>query len=578
MEGDKEATSRRILRRKQANYVQRDVDGVVGRVSLMKINRSIRYLAFVFVLLFLVLSADLVYWQAIMASTIVANLHNGRRCLSQNAPQRGRIFDRNGVLLAQSLPDKSAICGFVRHYSEPSLAGLLGYYVPGYGMLDGVEKQYSAILDGAESQTELETIENQLLHRSMVGNDIYLTIDIRIQRVVSRYFTHYHPQSDPLYKQPFFRQQAFASSRGAVVVSDPHTGEILAMVSLPGYDPNRMAQTLAHGDMTYFNRVNTNKDQPLLMRPLKALYVPGSIFKTLTLMAALDTGTTTLEHPWFQREAMGPLIYGGRQIIGDNLAYGEYTFHFPITTAYAYANSDNIVFAQLGVNTGRDLWLDYAHRLTIDRPSTFDLPVAMSSVQNSDNQPLSTLQLASGAFGQGVDNVTPFEMSLMDNAVANNGILMRPRLLLKIVDAQHQLVLASSPQQLNVVTSKETAYQMRWAMNGVTTCGSAWRVNAAFGPPVSIIGKTGTAEVGAGWNAHSWMITQAPFWLDDPDQMPAVTIVAMRENAGEGAYAVGPAIWQMYRDIFHKGYIKTRIPVANNPNLFCPAQNLWQRR
>jgi cell division protein FtsI/penicillin-binding protein 2 len=103
-------------------------------------------------------------------------------------------------------------------------------------------------------------------------------------------------------------------------------------------------------------------------------------------------------------------------------------------------------------------------------------------------------------------------------------------------------------------------------------------VNTAFGAPLSIIGKTGTAEVGGGRKAHSWMITQAPFWLENPDQMPAVTIVAMRENAGEGAYAVGPAIWQMYRDIFRKGYIKAHIPTATNPDLFCPAQNLWQRR
>ncbi|GCE19376.1 penicillin-binding transpeptidase domain-containing protein [Dictyobacter kobayashii] len=542
----------------------------------MSINASIRYVANIFLFLFLLLSLCLVYWQVVAAPALTANVHNQRHCLLQNAPLRGRILDRNGVVLAQSIPDKTALCGYIRHYSEPSLAGLIGYYVPEYGLVDGIEKQYSDILDGVENRIPLDDLINQTLHSRFIGNDIYLTIDVRIQRLVNQYFTHYHPATDELYQRPSFRGMAYESTRGAVIVSNPQTGEILAMVSAPGYDPNRMVQTLAHGDLSYFNQVNQNKDQPLLMRPLKARYAPGSIFKTLTLLAALDMGVTTLDSPWSKQEALGPVVYEGRSILGNNLGYGMYTFHFPITTTYAYANSDNLVFAQLGVRVGSEKWLEYAQRFYIDQNLPFDLPLVRSSVENRDHRPLSTLQLASNAFGQGIDDITPFQMTLIDNAIANNGVLMRPILVAKILDKDGNPVQVSSPEVLSIVVGKDIAYQIRQAMNGVTTCGSAWRLNKTFGYTDGIIGKTGTAEVGGGLKPHAWMLTQAPFWLDNPDQMPVVSIVAMRENAGEGAYAVGPAIWQMYQEIFRKGYIKATLPPANNPYLYCPEQGLWQ--
>ncbi|GHO89500.1 penicillin-binding transpeptidase domain-containing protein [Dictyobacter formicarum] len=544
----------------------------------MNLNKGIRCVAHIFLLLFLLLSLGLVYWQVVAAPAITAGIHNQRRCLLQNAPLRGRILDRNGVVLAQSIPDKTATCGYIRYYSEPSLAGVIGYYVPEYGLVGGIEKQYSAILDGVENHIPLDDLINQTLHNHYIGNDIYLTIDVRIQRLVNKYFTNYHPTTDALYRRPFFRGMAYESRRGAVIVSNPQTGEILAMVSTPGYDPNRMVETLAHGDLSYFNQINHDTDQPLLMRPLNARYVPGSIFKTVTLLAALDTGITTLDRPWSQREAMGPLVYDGWPILGDNLEYGIYTFHFPITTTYAYANSDNVVFAQLGVSIGREKWLEYTHRFYIDQPVPFDLPAVQSSVQNQDQRPLSTLQLASNAFGQGVDDITPFQMSLIDNAVANNGVLMRPMLVAKILDKDDNPVQISSPQVLSTVVSKATAYQVRQAMYGVTTCGSSWRINKAFSYADAIIGKTGTAEIGDGVAPHGWMVTQAPFWLDNPDQMPNLTIVAMRENAGEGAYVVGPAIWPMYRDIFRNGYVTTSLPPKNNPYQYCLQQGLWQTR
>jgi penicillin-binding protein A len=550
----------------------------------MNISASIRKLSYIFIISFIALSGGLVYWQVVMADNVTATIHNPRSCLADNTPLRGRIFDRNGVLLAESLPDKNVCGGYIRHYTEPSLANLLGYYAPGDFMPDGIEKEYNDVLNGKDNVTALDKEVNKIVHTAPIGNDIYLTIDVRIQRLAVKEFNNYHPTTDPFYFQIFSKGLNAPSNRGSVVISDPHTGEILAMVSSPGYDPNKMVQTLSVNDYSYFDQMNANPDKPLLDRPLAARYSPGSTFKTVTLMAALDSGSTTLAANWNKKQALGPLYYDGRQIIGDNLGYypnaegQRFVFHFPVTTEFAYANSDNIIFAQIGVKTGLQTWLDYTKKLYIDQKVPFDLPVATSSVSNSNGKPLTTLQLASNAYGQGIDNITPLQMSLVDNTIANNGVLMRPTLILRIVDADQNPLQTFSPQRLNTVISKNTAYQVRTAMSAVTTCGSGWHLSQTFGYQNSIAGKTGTAEIGNNQVAHGWMITQAPFTLNttDPEQMPALTIVAMRENGGEGAYAVGPAIWKMYNDIFSKGYVKAQLPPALVSDPYCLNANLWQ--
>ncbi|GCE31440.1 penicillin-binding protein [Dictyobacter alpinus] len=543
----------------------------------MNISNSIRKLTYIFVILFVALSGGLVYWQVVKADNVVATVHNPRKCLRENSPMRGRIFDRNGVLLAESVPDNNACGGYIRRYTDPSLAAVIGYYAPG-SFIPGIEGQYNDVLTGNSGRTALDNQVNKALHKSPVGNDIYLTIDERIQKIAVEKFNEYNPDTDPFYHLPYAAGQAVASNKGSVVITDPHTGGLLAMVSSPGYDPNKLVQTLGAGDYNYYNQLAKDPEQPLLDRPLKARYSPGSTFKTMTLMAALDSGTTTLDHPWDKKGAMGPLVYDGRQIFGDNLGFGEFVFHFPITTEFAYANSDNIVFAQLGVKTGLDKWLEYAKKLYIGQDDRFDLPTTKSSVENSNGNPLTTLQLASNAYGQGVVDMTPLQMSMIDNTVANNGVLMRPMVVSKITDTNKNPLQTMAPEELNTVVSKDTAYQVRQAMAAVTTCGSGWHLSQNLGYQSVVVGKTGTAEVGGGLPAHGWMITQAPFTLHNADQMPALTIVAMRENGGEGAYAAGPSIWKMYNEIFAKGYVKTNTPAPIYSETYCNNTQLWQHK
>ncbi|HVB61259.1 MAG TPA: penicillin-binding protein, partial [Ktedonobacteraceae bacterium] len=194
----------------------------------MNIKSNIRKLTYVFIVLFVLLSGGLVYWQVGVSAQVTSNIHNSRHCLPDSAPMRGRIFDRNGVLLAESVPSTTG-CGYIRKYSEPSLAGLIGYYVDPTLPATGLEAQYNTYLSGQVGVTALDNQLNQLLHRPPVGDDIYLTIDVRIQRAVVADFAKDVAPTDNV--------NVFQTNRGAAIVEDPHTGEILAMYSSPGYDP-----------------------------------------------------------------------------------------------------------------------------------------------------------------------------------------------------------------------------------------------------------------------------------------------------------------------------------------------------
>lgn len=528
----------------------------------MNISVSIRKLLMTFIAFFMALSVGLVYWQVIAAQQVTANPHNIRRCLTDSAPIRGRIFDRNGILLADST--QVGGCGYIRHYTDSSLAALIGYYAPGFAST-GLEAKYDNYLSGRMGLTSVDNTLNQFLHKPPIGDDIYLTIDERIQKIVNQHF------DDPI---PLDGVNTFPTDRGSVIVTDPHTGEILAMLSRPGYDPNKMVTLLAKGNTSYYDQLNANKEQPLIERPLQGLYAPGSTYKTVTLLAGLDAGKTTLHEQFTQQQALGPLTYNGQPIVGDNIR--GYTFHYPVTTEYGYTHSDNIIFAQVGVHTGASAWLNYNTRFYVGQKIPFDLPVATSSVLKNGNTNLQANELAADAFGQGYDFVSPMQMSLIDNIAANNGQLMQPLIVSKIVDPNKTPILTNTPQTLGAQqVSSQAAAAVRQAMYGVVRCGSgSLQVVKMAGSPWNIIGKTGTAEVGSGKPAHSWLITQAPYSLNNPAQLPALTIVAMKENGGEGGASVGPMITSMYNDIF-ASVIKVPQPTPPDPN-YCFSSGLLQ--
>ncbi|HEU5382435.1 MAG TPA: penicillin-binding transpeptidase domain-containing protein, partial [Ktedonobacteraceae bacterium] len=508
--------------------------------------------------------------------------------------------------------------------------------------------------------TGLDNTVNKVLHVPPQGDDIYLTIDSRIEKILLQNFDIEAPiDNDFVYK----------TDRGSVIVSDPTTGEILGILSRPGYDPNCIvsctlqqlrtdmlakgydkvikcaspcemqqfkdaldAQSAAliarlgpdcaaHSDCTidshceeqsacnqlYLRYLNSDPGRPLIFRPTQDCYPPGSTYKAVTLLAGLDSGKAHLNDPFYNGagfpfpqypQAIGPIRLGEGNDkatfgpVGNNI--DGYTHHFPVDLAYGFSHSDNIIFAQVGVNTGVDTWLQYNQNLYVGQQIPFDLPVKVSTVTPQPQKglcastpppatELSVKQLAANAFGQGVDFVTPLQMMLVDNVAANDGKLMRPSIIQKIVDPKNGTILqAFSPQLLRQVVSARTAQQVRDAMYGVSACGSGSlavvRLSYPY-TPWSVIGKTGTAQVPQTdpnkiTPGDSWFITSAPYSYQS-NAIPRITITAMKENGGEGAYANGPMLRNIYGEIFANVLKDTTMPPAP-PADFCGSTGLLQ--
>src|SRR5947209_4603881 len=159
---------------------------------------------------------------------------------------------------------------------------------------------------------------------------------------------------------------------------------------------------------------------------------------TLTRLYRHLTDPFYNDHDPNHPQAIGPVTIGsGEQTevfgpIGNNLE--PYTVHFPVNLRYGYTHSDNIIFAQVGAKMGTTTWLDYNNRFYVGRQIPFDLPVKVSTVTPGNGQSLKVNQLAENSFGQGIDLITPMQMTMIDNSVANNGQLMRQLLVQKIVD------------------------------------------------------------------------------------------------------------------------------------------------
>ncbi len=464
-------------------------------------DRKIQRLSRIFLALFAATAALLFYWQVVDANQLINNPHNQRTL----EVQRGTIYDRNGVVLARTTISDGTPS---RTYAYPSLGPLLGYFSGRYGAT-GLESAYNDYLNG---QAVLQPVDNtirRLLHEPIIGDNLHLTIDARIQQIVT---------------------DAMGSGPGACVVADPRTGEILAMESQPWVDPNRV------DDPAYWAAMQRRTDSPFIDRTRQALFPPGSVFKTLTLAAAYDTGTYNPASVLSGPDATGPLYVDGYLLPStiNNLPSGVDA----VTTVDAFKYSDNIAFATIGMKLGPSALLDYAHRFGFDQSIPFELPVRPSSV-TSHPATFSQLDLAESAFGQGQVLVTPLQMLLVDEAIAAGGVERRPFVVSKVTAPNGEVLQQNGPSAWQQPISAATAAKMTAAMTAVVESpgGSGFLARV---PGVTVAGKTGTAQATSG-APHAWFIAFAPA------DHPRLAVVVFKQNAGEGFSQAAPIAGQIIR-------------------------------
>jgi len=419
----------------------------------------VRLYAF-FALLFGVLVFATSWWSVFGAQDLRDNAANRRPLLAEERIKRGTIRSDDGKVLARSVHvDKER---YGRQYpTDAMFAHAIGYSFTKLGR-SGLEQFRNDPLIGR--RTELIGAVDSLLGERGVGDSIRTTLDSKAQQAGI---------------------DGLKGRKGAVVALEPSSGKVLAMVSIPSYDPNGLDQ----GDK--FNRLSTDdQNSPLVNRATQAGYPPGSTMKAVTAAAAIDSG----------KYEPGSRVSGqnGKKISGVPLNnFGNEDFG-DIDLTEALTNSVNTVWAEVGEKLGKDTMGEYMTKFGFYKQPPIDLPAdqLLASGERERGRLLSPssrkIDVGRMAIGQDKLLVTPLQMATVAATIANGGVRMEPHITQKIVDPDGRTQDEIEGKRAERVINENTARDLTEMMKNVVKEGTG---TAAALEGVELAGKTGTAEI-----------------------------------------------------------------------------------
>ena len=384
-----------------------------------------------------------------------------------------------------------------------------------FGLERVYDKEVRGIKGGEQVEVDVSGRPVQILGRQspIPGNDLVLTIDSHIQEAAER------AVDDQL--------AAVHAHAAAAVVMNPQTGEILAMVSRPAFNPNLFAGGIS---TVNWNILNNNPYHPMDNKAITGEYPPGSTFKIVTGTAALAEHKVTAQEKIFDS--------GRHWIIPKTNAGGEALGW--IDFEQAMAHSDNVYFYEMGNRLGVDILERYARLFGLGTRTGIDLPYeAEGLVPNrkykADNYEDGEWYLSEtfdAAIGQGFNLVTPLQAAMVVSEIAANGQRYRPHLVQRIVDVNGNTVREIKPELLSTLeVDPSVIHHVQEGLHSVTKLGTGTALFAGF--PVDIAGKTGTAENSQGRD-HSWFVAYGPY------KNPNVVVAVIVEQGGFGSVAAGP--------------------------------------
>ena len=461
-------------------------------------NRAIRRVGIAVVALVLVLVAQLTYLTIVDANNLKRNPHNVRSLLANANRPRGDIVTADGTVVAHSQTvSDGTVFKYLRQYPTKDLfAQTVGYQSFVFGST-GVENTYNNALLGRENQLNLNNIPDVLSGKATTGN-VVLSMRADAQRLA---------------------QSLLGFQRGSVVLLDVKTGGILAMYSNPSFDPNPFVVHNNQIAQAAFTSVQQNPDHPALPRSYRERYPPGSSFKTVTASVALEDGVATPNSTFPVRtELTLPQSTNTLKNFGGESCGG--------TLVNSFIVSCNTTFGQLGLQIG-DQFVAGMAKFGIGQAPPIDLsPGAVPSVGPAagsfqSNQP----QFALAGIGQGAVAVTPLQMALVADGIANGGVIMQPHVASEIRDANDKLIRRIDPSPWMTATTPQVAQAVTQMMIQVVNS-PAGTGTAAQIPGVTVAGKTGTAQTVPGQPPHAWFVAFAPA------EAPRFAVAVIVEHGG----------------------------------------------
>jgi len=466
-------------------------------------NKPIRTMSIACMVLFMALLVNATYLQYLQADELNSRNDNKRVRDAEFSRERGAILvNDKSIAESEAVDDEFE---YQRVYRTPlKYAHLTGYYSYTYGR-NAVELTQNEILSGSDPRLFVNRVVDLFGNSQPEGGDVSLTIDPKAQ---SAAYDGLRALGDNV--------------EGSVVALDPSTGAVLAMVSSPTYDPNKLSSHKLNAIQEAWDREQGDPSRPMLNRAIQEVYPPGSTFKLVTAAAALSSGQynpgstvpggTRLDLPQTDTDLVND---SGGDCGGDKISLTE-----------ALMVSCNVSFGYLGMELGSDTLREQAEKFGFGERYFEDLNGQVASRFPEDpDEP----QTALSAIGQFDVATTPLQMAMVTAGIANGGTVMKPYLVDEVRSPDLDVLDKASPEAFRSAISSSVASDLTQMMVEVVDRGTA---TPAQIPGMKVAGKTGTAQSSPDRPPYAWFVSFAP--ADDPQ----VAVAVLVEDAGVARDAI----------------------------------------
>lgn len=460
-----------------------------GNERKKRTNRDIWFTAIFFIVLFLAMMGHYVRFVVTEGQDMINSSYNSRQKLLAAKNTRGTIYSADMEILAETVTDENG--KEKRYYPYENLfAHVVGYSTRGK---TGIEAQMNPYLINSDIALSSK-VDNEIAGVKNPGDNVFTSLRTDLQEIASK---------------------SLGAFKGAVIVSNVKTGEILAMVSKPDFNPGTIVED-------WDRYMEDEKSTVLLNRVTQGIYPPGSTFKIVTSLAYLREHEG--DYQSYQYDCKGSFKYEDSKI---TCYHGM--VHNQVDFITSFAKSCNCSYANMGINIDRGIYQKVLEDLGFNQSLPVDFNYNKSKLLVDENVPEEDMIQIS--FGQGTVQITPLHLHLITNAIANGGSYRKPQLIKKVENAEGELIKEFKPEIYKELMTKEEADVLKMIMTEVVEQGTAKKLKDL---EYTAAGKTGSAEYNlVKEDSHAWFTGFAPA------EEPEISVTIIVESVGSGGeYAV----------------------------------------